>query len=167
MLHNSKTQTSKRFLMGFLLLLALGTASAPQSAALEAPYRCQPTEADEMGPFYFPDAPKRNSVGTGYLLFGTVRSAADCAPIPEAMLELWMNGPEGHYGDDWRATLFSSDSGTYYFTSHTPTDFGRRRPHIHMRVTAEGFAALVTQHYPLEGAGEGLFDLVLIPLAEQ
>ena len=117
-----------------------------------------------MGPFYRPDAAHRTSVGTGYLLFGTVKSANDCRPIPGATLELWMTGPDGRYGDAWRATLLSSGNGTYHFVSHVPTDFGKRRAHIHIRVTADGFTPLVTQHYATKGTGEALFDLVLIPL---
>jgi protocatechuate 3,4-dioxygenase beta subunit len=127
---------------------------------------CEATPEDEMGPFYKPGAPYRTSVGTGYLLQGTVKSTEDCQPIAAAMIELWMTGPEGQYGDPWRATLFSAKNGTYYFTSNAPTNFGNRRPHIHIRATAEGFAPLVTQHYPVSGAGEGLYDLVLTPVSE-
>lgn len=130
-------------------------------------FQCEPTPADEMGPFYHPNAAYRTSVGTGYLLLGTVKSASDCSPIPAAMIELWMTGPEGRYGDAWRATIFSTIKGTYHFKSHAPTDYGSRRPHIHIRVSAEGFEPLVTQHYPVKNAGEGLFDLVLIPSPEQ
>lgn len=148
-----------------LLLISVATLwLAPLSVAGQ-PYACTPTVEDEMGPFYKPGAPYRHSVGTGYLLFGTVKSAEDCSPIPAATVELWMTGPEGRYGDEWWATLFSAKNGTYYFTSHAPTEFGSRRPHIHIRVTAEGFKPMVTQHYPVKDAGEGQFDLILIPLA--
>ncbi len=116
-----------------------------------------------MGPFYRPGAEVRNQVGTGYLLQGTVKSASDCSVIVKARVELWMTGPHGRYGDEWRATLFSADNGTYYFRSHSATDYGARPPHIHIRVTAPGFKTLVTQHYPVKGAGIGMFDLVLIP----
>jgi protocatechuate 3,4-dioxygenase beta subunit len=78
-----------------------------------------------------------------------------------------MTGPQGRYGDDWRATVFSTSAGTYHFMSHSPTDYGIRQPHIHVRVTAEGFATLVTQHYPAKDAGEALFDLVLMPSPTQ
>ena len=151
-----------RLTMINLLLLATIVACPVPASAVEQTFRCEPTQEDEMGPFYKPAAPYRTSVGTGYLLLGTVKAANDCSPVSAAMIELWMNGPDGRYGDAWRATLFSADDGTYYFVSHAPTDFGSRRPHIHIRVTAEGFAPLVTQHYPLDGAGEGLFDLVLV-----
>lgn len=147
-----------------VLFLAVITLWLTPLSAAEQPLACKPTAEDEMGPFYKPAAPYRHSVGTGYLLFGTVKSAVDCSPVPAAMIELWMTGPGGQYGDEWRATLFSSENGTYHFTSHAATDFGSRRPHIHIRTTAEGFKPLVTQHYPVRGAGEGLFDLVLTPL---
>ena len=38
-----------------------------------------------------------------------------------------------------------------------------RPSHIHIRVSAEGYRTLVTQHYPQKGIAEGHFDLVLIP----
>lgn len=157
----------KRFMTYGLILLVLATAPALSISAEAAGYKCQPTPEDEMGPFYRADAVKRNKVGEGYLLQGTVKSARDCSAVPEAKVELWMTGPHGRYGDKWRATLFSAENGTYYFQSHAATDFGSRRPHIHIRVTAAGFKPLVTQHYPLKNAGIGLFDLVLIPATQE
>ncbi len=81
--------------MPVLLVLAIITAWSPLVTAAEAPYQCEPTVEDEMVPFYRPDAPYRNSVGTGYLLVGTVKAAHDCRPIPSAKIELWMTGPDG------------------------------------------------------------------------
>jgi protocatechuate 3,4-dioxygenase beta subunit len=96
-------------------------------------------------------------------LTGTVRSAADCAPVPEAVIEFWLANPQGVYDDPHRATVVADSSGTYRFESNLPVDYGYRPPHIHIRVTAEGFAPLVTQHYPEDGASKAQFDLVLIP----
>jgi len=131
--------------------------------ACAAPYRCPPTPPDGQGPFYRAGAPERNKVGSGYLLVGTVRSAADCRPLGGARLEVWMNGPDGRYGDAWRATLYSHSDGRYIFESHLPVPYGSRPPHIHMIVHAEGHAELITQHYPEVDAVAGRFDLVLIP----
>jgi protocatechuate 3,4-dioxygenase beta subunit len=141
-----------------MVLPALGTAGPA--------FQCEPTPEDEMGPFYRPDAVVRNSVGTGYLLLGVVKSAQDCSLITTARIELWMTGPDGHYGEQWRATIFSAENGSYHFQSHAATDYGSRRPHIHIRVTADGFNPLVTQHYPVKDAGEGLFNLVLTPSSQ-
>lgn len=155
--------TILRLLRTTPLILILATAPLFPAMAEGQAFQCQPTPEDEMGPFYRPDAVYRNSIGTGYLMFGTVKSARDCRPIAKARLEFWLTGPEGFYGDDWRATLQSADNGTYYFSSHAPPDFGSRRAHVHIRATAEGFVPLVTQHYVEKNAGEALFDLVLIP----
>ncbi len=146
------------------LLLLSSLCANPEAINAEMPvYACEPTVEDEMGPLYVQGAPERNQIGTGYLLMGTTRSAADCKPVANARIEVWMAGPEGHYGDDWRATLFSSGNGRYYFRSHAPPNYGTGRPHIHIKVSRDGYKTLITQHYPAENAGEGMFNLVLVP----
>jgi protocatechuate 3,4-dioxygenase beta subunit len=74
-----------------------------------------------------------------------------------------MANPKGDYDDQHRATVVSDSSGAYRFESHRPPAYRFRPPHIHMRITAEGFKPLVTQHYPDEGASQSEFDLVLTP----
>jgi len=124
---------------------------------------CTPTEPDALGPFYKPDAPVRSSVGKGYVLTGTVRSASDCSAISGAKVEFWMAGPNGEYTDAFRAILFSGSSGAYRFESHIPPPYYGRPQHIHILVSAAGFRTLVTQHYPEKGKAAAAFDLVLIP----
>lgn len=148
----------------FLILWSIEVTCFTSQTRAEPVFKCQPTPEDEMGPLYKPKTPIRNSVGQGYLLFGEVKSAADCNKVENAKIEVWLSGPEGLYGEDWRATLFSTNNGKYYFSSHTPPDYGTGRAHIHLKVTADGFKELVTQHYPVKGSGEGLFDLVLVPV---
>jgi protocatechuate 3,4-dioxygenase beta subunit len=123
---------------------------------------CTPTPPDALGPFYKPNAPERDSVGKGYEMSGRVMSSRDCLPIPQARIELWMAGPEGDYKDDFRATVIPNKSGDYRFESHPPPSYASRPPHIHVRVTADGFKTLITQHYPESGSSRGEFDLVLI-----
>ena len=148
--------------MGFLLLFGIWLATGPPLPAA-ADYPCPPTPPDMKGPFYKPDAPLRSSVGKGYVMTGTVKSAQDCTAIAGAAIEFWLTNPEGDYDDQHRATVISDRSGAYRFESHRPTDYGFRPPHIHLRVTAEGFKPLVTQHYPEESITEARFDIVLIP----
>ncbi|MBE0596712.1 MAG: intradiol ring-cleavage dioxygenase [Desulfuromonadales bacterium] len=148
-------------IMKLLTILALTLSLAAASAAAE--YRCPPTAPDADGPFYRAGAPVRNRIGTGYLLMGQVKSAADCSPIAGAKVEVWTTGPDGRYDDRWRATLFAREDGRYFFESHFPGRYGSRPPHIHLLVTAPGFAELITQHYPVPGSAETIFDLVLIP----
>ncbi len=147
------------FLSSALFLIALASDSLSVS--------CPPTEADMLGPFYKPDAPVRSNVDnvdTGYKLAGVVKSSRDCAPLPHAKLEFWLAGPDGQYDDAHRATVFADKSGSYMFESNVPGTYGGRPPHIHLRVTADGFRTLVTQHYPEQGNKEAAFDLVLLPV---
>jgi protocatechuate 3,4-dioxygenase beta subunit len=77
-------------------------------------------------------------------------------------IELWLTGPDGSYDDDHRATLFSNDNGEYRFESNFPPGYSGRPPHIHMRLSAEGFETLATQYYPVKGQIIAKFDIVLV-----
>ncbi|MDW7711288.1 MAG: hypothetical protein SCH98_12525 [Deferrisomatales bacterium] len=151
----------------FGLAMAAGSAAIPGSGTAatedESARACRPTPRDGLGPFYEPNAPLREKVGEGYVLQGTVRSSVDCSPLPGARIELWLVGTDGRYDDDHRATLFSDGLGQYRFESNVPPPYGRRPPHIHVRVAAQGHQTLVTQHYPAPGQTEATFDLVLAP----
>ena len=152
----------KKNLIRSLLLLLILAFGATDASAMGL-YRCKPTTPDADGPFYRPGAPERNKVGAGYVLSGTVKSAVDCSALANAKIEIWMNGPDGRYGDDWRATLYPDKDGGYQFESHLPVAYGSRPPHIHIIVNAPGFKELITQHYPDRKAASATFDLVLIP----
>ena len=141
---------------GILFVIALSAAS--QAAT------CKPTGSDTLGPFYKPNAPVRSSVGTGYVLRGTVRSSKDCAAVPGAVIEFWLAGPGGEYDDAHRATVVVDALGSYRFESTVPKPYYGRPPHIHLRVSAKGFKTLVTQHYPDAGKTEAGFDIVLVPV---
>jgi protocatechuate 3,4-dioxygenase beta subunit len=101
-------------------------------------------------------------VGEGYVLFGTVRSARSCQPVPGARIEIWLTNPQGVYDDAHRATVVADAAGDYRFESARPPRYGFRPPHVHLRITADGFATLVTQHYPEASVSEARFDLVLV-----
>jgi protocatechuate 3,4-dioxygenase beta subunit len=149
--------------MRTIIFLQILLALMLTSAASAQTYPCTPTSPDALGPFYREGAPVRNSIGHGYLLLGEVKSAADCAPLAGAKIEAWTTGPDGRYDERWRATLFAGEDGRYHFESHYPGPYGSRPPHIHLLVTAPGFAELITQHYPQPGSAMAIFDLVLIP----
>ena len=169
-MESTQIKTLKLFIcVGFALMLmsvstALSSDIQPQPYQAKNPdTRCEPTPADYLGPFYTANAPVRSSVGKGYQLTGIVVSSADCTPIAKAAIELWLTGPDGSYDDDHRATVFSNDSGHYRFESNFPPGYSGRPPHIHIRVSANGFEILATQHYPAAGHKAGKFDLVLVP----
>jgi protocatechuate 3,4-dioxygenase beta subunit len=95
------------------------------------------------------------------VLSGVVRSAEDCAPLADAQIEFWLANADGTFDDDHRATLFADSAGAYRFESDA-LGSGLPMP-IHIRVVAEGFGELVTQHLPAEGQAEATLELVLIP----
>jgi len=142
--------------LSILSISLLGVGSAYAAA-------CAPTPWDEIGPFYRPNAPMRNSIGKGYLLSGTVRSSADCSTIPNARVEVWQTGPSGQYDDAHRATILADKKGRYRLETDPPPGYARRPSHIHILVDVKGFEGLVTQHYPKAGAKQATFDLVLVP----
>jgi protocatechuate 3,4-dioxygenase beta subunit len=147
--------------MRTFLLLLLAMAIGAVSAEAVRQYACTPTVECENGPFYKPGAPERESVGNGYLMSGTVRSAASCKALPGARLEIWLSGPDG-YEDRYRATLFAKGDGSYRFSSPRPKNYGGKS-HIHIRVTAPGYLELYTQHFPGRRSVHGTMDLVLVP----
>lgn len=147
-----------KVICGVLIFLFAVTVAGIAAAAT-----CAPTEPDMLGPFYKADAPVRSSVGTGYVLSGTVRSSTDCGVISNAKIEFWMAGPDRQYTDRYRATLYSDKSGAYRFESHFPPSYYGRPSHIHIKVSAPGYHTLVTQHYPKSGTKEAVFDLTLVP----
>ena len=148
------------FSITFIMALAVLFISQSAFHVLATP--CKPTQPDIEGPFYKPGAPERSSVGQGYVLSGVVRSFKDCLPIENAKIELWLTGPDGKYDDEHRASVYTDSSGMYAFESNFPTHYGGRPPHIHIRVSAQGFRPLVTQHYPEQGTSRYSFDIILI-----
>ena len=145
-----------------LICLSALVISLPVAPAAHAA-KCAPTPWDEIGPFYRPNAPVRSSVGKGYVLSGTVRSSADCSPIPNARIEFWQTGPSGQYEDAYRATVISDKRGRYRLETYSPGGYANRPPHIHILVDVKGYEGLITQHYPKKGAKSAGFDLVLLP----
>src|ERR687897_798750 len=138
------------------------TETAESHAAAGGPANCKPTQPDMLGPFYEPGAPVRTSVGSGYVLSGTVLGAQECKPIPNARIEFWLANPRGEYDDAHRATVLAGQRGRYRLESNVPVSYGGRPPHIHVRVRAPGYEELVTQHYPERGQRKANFDLVLL-----
>jgi protocatechuate 3,4-dioxygenase beta subunit len=115
-----------------------------------------------LGPFYEPGAPVRTSVGSGYVLSGSVLVAEECKPIPNARIEFWLANSRGEYDDAHRATVFAGKRGEYRLESNVPVSYSGRPPHIHVRVRAPGYEELVAQYYPERGQRKANFELVLV-----
>lgn len=143
------------------MIMSIAAALLVTDVPVGAAQKCQPTPWDEIGPFYRPNAPLRSMIGKGYVLSGTVRSAADCRPLPGARIEFWQTGTNGEYDDAHRATIIADQQGRYRLETDLPGGYARRPPHIHILVDLRGYAGLITQHYPKKGSKKATFDLVL------
>ncbi len=140
------------FLCVVLVVLAAGPVVA----------QCKPTPGSVLDLSYTPTAPKRASVGSGFVLTGTVRESADCLPIAGATVEFWLAGPNG-YTDKLRGTVVADRNGRYRFQSPFPAASGGPPPHVHMNVAADAFLPIQTECFPGRGTASGVLDIVLEP----
>lgn len=134
------------------------TADGGLDAAL--PQVCDPTDGDATGPFYEAGAPDRmnlapNEAGERLRINGVVRGP-DCAPLPNALLDVWQADAQGTYHDaapDWRlrGRLRADAQGRYSFDTIRPGRYALgdslRPAHIHFRVSHPGFTRVTTQLY--------------------
>lgn len=148
---------TKWLVVAVLGVLVFGSPIARLSVAQP---RCAPTRPDSEGPFYEPNAPERDRTGRGLIVSGVVRSVSDCASIAGARIEWWSASSGGQYDDEHRATQLVDREGHYRYETDFPGNYGRRL-HLHVRVTAPGHRALVTQLYPRQGQSSINFDFVL------
>ena len=145
----------------FLAILFATIIGACTQQGDSPPRNCTPTPYDEIGPFYRPNSPVRNKVGSGYVLKGHVLSENTCEPLPGSKIEFWLVNSKGQYDDDHRATVYAGRKGRYKFESNRPVVYVGRLPHIHMKITARGHEELITQHYPEKGESKAVFDIIL------
>ena len=156
--------------------------------------QCRVTPRDALGPFYVKGAPAQAELcasgsggGQKLTVSGRVVGMPDCAPLAGALVEVWQADARGDYSqvgakaDDagclLRASLRTDAEGRYTFRTVLPGEYPGRPRHIHYRVSAKGYATLVTQLYftrergvpqelvvnaaPKDGALAASFDVTL------
>ena len=141
-----------------LLLCGLFVALASGPVAAD----CRATPGEVLDQNYTPTAPKRDNVGSGFVLTGIVSGSYDCRPIAGATVEFWLAGPHG-YTEKLRGTVVTDKNGRYRFQSPFPAASGGPPPHIHMNVSADAFLPIQTECFPAKGTTSGVFDIVLDP----
>jgi protocatechuate 3,4-dioxygenase beta subunit len=146
----------RRLLLGGVALIA-----APAGALAQ---QCRVTPRDALGPFYIKGAPSQAELcasGSGgsqkLAVSGRVLGMPDCAPLAGALVEVWQADARGDYTqvgakqDDpgclLRASLRCDAEGRYAYRTVLPGEYPGRPRHIHYRVSATGYATLVTQLY--------------------
>ena len=111
--------------------------ATPEDAAPEPrererrPRRCEPTESNPGGTNnYIPDAPAADSLGSGFVITGLVRSAEGCKPLEDVRIQVWLATETGGEQDN-RASVRTDADGRYRIeTDPTVPQFGE--PNIHV-----------------------------------
>lgn len=145
-------------------------ADAAPGAGPDATPACLETEDNIEGPYYRAGAPLRANLvdagvaGTALTVTGRVLGAGCGVALDGALVDVWQADADGVYdnqdpanppGDDtWilRGRLYAGADGVYRFDTvvpgHYPIGGGQSRPaHIHVKVSAPGYAPLTTQLY--------------------
>ena len=145
----------------FCKLLFLFVVSTSYSSNTLAEMTCSATPEHSTGTHYIPNVARMsNAIGKGLVIHGHVRSAVDCKPIADAVIEFWQAGDKGTYEMHLRAFTLSMPDGSYRIETEWPN---MPIPHIHFIVSAENHAKLVTQWIPGKRTEEATFDLILKP----
>ena len=93
--------------------------------------RCKATQSNPGGTNnYIPDAPERDSLGSGFVITGIVRSADGCRPLDGVRVQVWLATQTGGEQDN-RASVRTGSNGRYRIeTAPTVPQFGE--PNIHV-----------------------------------
>jgi protocatechuate 3,4-dioxygenase beta subunit len=143
--------------------LALAAFAAGGLEPAPAAPSCPPTLDDGAGPFGRGAPPRRNKIGSGHVLTGTVLSSVDCRPLAGARIHLWQANKRGQYLRSGSATVVTDRAGRFRFEGPRPVSYEGRPPHIHLRVIAAEHELLLTRYVPRAGAKRGAVRLVLVP----
>ena len=93
--------------------------------------RCKATRSNPGGTNnYIPGAPRRASLGSGFVITGLVRSADGCRPLEGVRIQVWLATQTGGEQDN-RASVRTGADGRYRIeTDPTVPQFGE--PNIHV-----------------------------------
>jgi protocatechuate 3,4-dioxygenase beta subunit len=140
---------------------ALAPNSTDSGGALD-PTTCSMTADDIEGPFYRPDAPERADLavegdeGVRLVLSGRVLRVQDCAPVVDAVVDLWQAAPDGSYDNTsaelrYRGRVRTDAEGRWSIRTLEPGRYlngGQYRPaHIHVKIWIDEVERLTTQLY--------------------
>ena len=100
---------------------------------------CEATESNPGGTNnYIPNAPELDSLGSGFVITGLVRSAKGCTPLGGVRVQVWLATQTGSERDN-RASVRTGPDGRYRIrTAPTIPQFGE--PNIHVGYDDERYA---------------------------
>ncbi|MGI8730005.1 MAG: hypothetical protein ACR2LK_08470 [Solirubrobacteraceae bacterium] len=110
---------------------ALAEPDPPSADKRGATRRCEATQGNPGGTNnYIADAPERDSLGSGFVITGLVRSADGCRPLEDVRVQVWLATETGSEQDN-RASVRTGADGSYRIaTAPTVAQFGE--PNIHV-----------------------------------
>lgn len=142
---------------------------------------CKQTIASPEGPFYRAGAPwltrlcNPNEPGEPLVIVGRVTAADTCAPLRNAVVDVWHANHTGLYDNQMkgyenkfylRGRLKTDAEGRYTFTTILPaaysTGSSMRAKHIHYKISAPGYELLTTELY-FEGDKYNATDSLVKP----
>ncbi len=148
---------------------------------LEALADCKLTTASQEGPFYRAGAPwltrlcNPNEPGEPVVIVGRVTAAETCAPLKNAVVDVWHANHTGLYDNQMkeyvnkfylRGRMKTDAEGHYTFTTILPaaysTGSSMRAKHIHYKISAPGYESLTTELY-FEGDKYNATDSMVQP----
>ena len=165
----------KNALIFFLMaVMGLGLASRGEAAFRISGLRCVRSMPDQepcsktAPQATAPQASTGGSAasGQGYVLSGTVRSAASHVPVGKARIEVWQ-AVKGQSDNVPRTMVFSEESGKYHIEGNYSGGAVNEAPEMYLRVSAPGYKTLVTEYRPAAGQRAGSLDLVLAPAGKE
>ena len=173
---SSRTVSRRAFTHSFLVSVPVALAGGwrifgmKPDAGLGPPGRCTATEPLEMGPYHREGTPWRTALskdgerGRALTVSGSVRGEDTCAPLTDALVDVWQADASGRYDfqDDpqpttpsnfrMRGLMLTDGGGRYFFSSVVPGNYGssptqQRARHIHYLIRRSGYEPLITQLY--------------------
>ena len=88
-----------------------GAGNQAGSGGAGRPARCEPTQSNPGGTNnYIPEAPRSNSLGSGFVIRGTVRAADGCRPLEGVRVQVWLATDSGDEEDNRASTFTGSDA---------------------------------------------------------
>jgi protocatechuate 3,4-dioxygenase beta subunit len=143
-------------------IAAVGFIAAGSAASAAAP--CRPTASAGGGPFETNAAPppRRSRIGRGHVLTGRILQYPGCTPVRGALVEFWQESANGRYDRRGHGSVITARNGAFRFEGPVPPGEFGRPSHIHIHVSAPGYADFVTTYFLARGERRGQIRLVLV-----
>jgi protocatechuate 3,4-dioxygenase beta subunit len=132
------------------------TAPRESASGFDDAATCTRTAEQTEGPFYFDVDRIRSDIredreGATLRLGVRVRDAAECEPLPNAVVDVWHCDAEGSYsatGETYlRGAQVTNRDGIVEFTTVYPGWYPGRTVHVHAKVHLDRETVLTTQFY--------------------